>query len=133
MEHVTKVRVNYADTDAGGVVYYANYLRFFEIGRSEYLRDKGISLGGLMEDNLVFTVRTVSCEYISPAHYDDLLLIKTMVVGVEGIRITFGHEVLRDGSDEVLVEGRALLVPIDARRNKPVRIPPEVLSVLRVE
>jgi len=132
MEHVIEVRVNYADTDAGGVVYYANYLRYFEMGRTEYLREKGISLGELMKENLVFTVRDVNCEYISPAYYDDLLRIKTRVSSIEGVRISFEHEVLRAGTDEVLAKGCVLMVPIDTLKMRPVRIPPKVLSALGV-
>jgi acyl-CoA thioester hydrolase len=132
MGHIIEVRVNYADTDAGGVVYYANYLKYFEIGRTEYLREKGISLGELMKENLVFTVKNVTCEYISPARYDDLIRIKTKVAGVEGVRISFEHEILRAGTDEVLAKGRVLMVPIDTLKMRPVRIPPKVLSALGV-
>ena len=128
MTHRLPVRVYYEDTDLGQVVYYANYLRFIERGRSELLREAGIDQVRMKDEaGLVFAVRRVEADYLSPAKFDDLLTVRTRITGETGARIAMAQEVLRDGTvlfrAEVVV---ACLTPT----GKPARLPAEIRSAL---
>ncbi|MBI3995048.1 MAG: YbgC/FadM family acyl-CoA thioesterase, partial [Nitrospirae bacterium] len=87
------VRIYYEDTDCGGVVYYANYLRYFERARTEYLRDRGVDLGTWAEKGLYFVVSRVEIVYKAPARYSDLLQIETAVTDLSKASLTFSHAV----------------------------------------
>lgn len=120
------VRVYYEDTDCGGVVYYANYLRYFERARTEYLR----SLAGLHhEKDVIFVVRRAEAEYLGPCRYDDLLEVETVVAAVTGATVTFGHAIRKDGDDRELVRGRVTLACVGAD-GRPARMPAEVRAAL---
>ena len=97
-QHWLAVRVYYEDTDFTGMVYHANYLRFFERGRSDHLRDAGISHQSLLarEDPAAFTLTNVNVTYRRPAKVDDLLHIRTRYLGMDGPRIRFSQACLRD-------------------------------------
>lgn len=120
--HELPVRVYYEDTDAGGVVYYANYLKFTERARTEFLRCLGFENSTFIKENNVFiVVRSLCADYIKPARLDDLLLVKTTVQSVTGARfelkqtITKGDDVLFDMSVTLVVmngEGRPLRLPV---------------------
>ena len=95
---VLTLRVYYEDTDLAGIVYYANYLKFIERGRTEYVRARGIDQGRLKaEQGIVFAVRRVEADYLSPARFDDLLRIETSVVAVKGASVVMDQAVARDG------------------------------------
>lgn len=116
------VRIYYADTDAGGVVYYANYLRYMERARNDWLRGMGHDVGGLAEnEGLVFVVRRVCLEYLAPARLDDLLTVTAGVERAGRASLHFRQRVLR--GEELLVDGRVSLVTVDADSLKPRRIP----------
>ena len=108
MTHAIDVRVYYEDTDLAGIVYYANYLKFMERGRTELLRAAGVSQERLKrETGLVFAVVHVAVTYRSPAKLDDLLQVETRVTALGGASITMAQRVLRDGVP--LVEGSVRL------------------------
>jgi len=88
-----KRRIYYYDTDCGGVVYYANYLKFLEEARTKYMEERGLSLKGLMDKNIMFAIRRQEIEYKAPAVYGDILEIKTRVLEVTGFRIRFVYEI----------------------------------------
>ncbi|MFA6430987.1 MAG: YbgC/FadM family acyl-CoA thioesterase [Candidatus Margulisiibacteriota bacterium] len=118
-------RVIYQDTDAEGVVYYANYLGFFERGRTELIRQMGISLKKIKEENgIVFAVEKVACDYTSPAFYDDEITIETEIEKVTGARIIFLQSAVRAG--KTLVSAKITLFALNIKDFKPVRIPPEL-------
>ena len=95
--HRMSVRVYYEDTDLAGIVYYANYFRYIERGRTEYLRDLGVDQMDLKaETGVVFAVRKISAEYISPARMDDVLTVETSVSSTSGARLFMAQRVLRD-------------------------------------
>ena len=95
--HRMTVRVYYEDTDLAGIVYYANYFRYIERGRTEYLRDLGVDQMALKaETGVVFAVRKISAEYISPARMDDVLTVETGVSSASGARLVMAQRVLRD-------------------------------------
>lgn len=132
-QHWIAVRVYYEDTDFTGMVYHANYLRFFERGRSDHLRDAGISHQSLLarEDPAAFTLTNVNVTYRKPAKVDDLLHIRTRYLGMEGPRIRFSQTCLR--GDEVLAEGEitAVMIHADGRLRRPIREISEHLEAYR--
>lgn len=128
MTHTFAVRVYYEDTDLAGIVYYANYLRFIERGRSEWIRSLGIDQTRLkVEDGMVFAVRRVEADYLKPAKFDDLLTVTTRLVAATGARIVLDQAVLR--GDERLFEAQITLVCL-SDTGHPARIPAHVRAVL---
>lgn len=125
MPHQFDLRVYYEDTDLAGIVYYANYLRFIERARSEWVRTLGIDQVALRRDQgIVFAVRRVVSDYLRPAIYDDMLQVYTRLVGLTGARITLEQKVQRGGellfqAEVTLVclteQGRASRLPADLR------------------
>ena len=108
MTHRMTVRVYYEDTDLAGIVYYANYLKFIERGRSEWVRDLGIDQGRLKaETGLVFAVRHIEADFLSPARFDDVLDVETEPVRVGGARIVVAQRVRRGA--ELLFEATVTL------------------------
>lgn len=123
------VRVYYEDTDTGGVVYYANYLKFMERARTEWLRSLGFEQDELIrEAGVIFAVRSVEVEYLRPAHFNDALIVTAEVVHNGGASITFQQEVRR--SDEVLCRGRVKIASLDARSLRPKPAPAALLTAL---
>jgi acyl-CoA thioester hydrolase len=118
------IRVYYEDTDLAGIVYYANYLKFIERGRSEWVRARGIDQGRLREEaGLVFAVRRVEADYLKPARFDDLLTVETRLVTQRGARLVMAQRVLR--RDEVLFTATVTLACIDLA-GRPARIPAQI-------
>jgi acyl-CoA thioester hydrolase len=116
------VRVYYEDTDAGGVVYYANYLKFFERGRTEWLRHLGFGQQALMrEAAIVFAVRHVDIDYLKPARFDDELRVETAIGASSKVSITFEQCLLRD--DLVLSRASVKVVCLDKNTFRPAVIP----------
>lgn len=107
--HEFPVRVYYEDTDLAGIVYYANYLKFIERARSEWVRGLSIDQGALKrESGIVFAVRRVEADYLRPARFDDVLRVTTALVELGGARIVLDQAVWRD--DETLFTARVVLV-----------------------
>ena len=101
MIHALNLRVYYEDTDLAGIVYYANYLKFIERGRSEWVRGLGIDQGKLREvEGLVFAVRHLEADYLRPAKFDDLLRVETRVLRVTGARIVLAQDIFR-GAEKI--------------------------------
>jgi acyl-CoA thioester hydrolase len=119
------VRVYYEDTDAGGVVFYANYLRFMERARTEWLRNLGFEQDELLRTaGILFAVRTVSLDYMRPARFNDLLQVSAEVVRKGKASVDFRQEVRR--GDELVCTGDIRLVCVDATKFVPVPIPEEI-------
>lgn len=124
MAYTTTIRVYYEDTDMAGVVYYANYLKFLERGRSDAVRDAGISQLDMRNAGLVFVVRRVEADYHRPARFDDVLTVETGLEDMRGARFTMPQRVLR-GDDLILtaridcavmsMNGRAARLPAEIR------------------
>ncbi len=126
-----RLRVIYGDTDQMGVVYYANYFRYFELARGEYLRQKGGSYGALERDTgLVLPVVEASCEYKAPARYEDVLVIRLEVAELRRASLAFRYEIRREGDGVLLCTGRTLhaCVRPDGR---PTRLPEALAALLR--
>ncbi len=129
MKHSFAYRVIYQDTDAEGVVYYANYLGYFERGRTELLRQKGLNLKEIKaKTGIVFAISNVNCDYKAPALYDDELEITTEIRDVSAVRIVFKQEVRR--GQQLLVSAEVTACSIDLKSFRPARIPAEVVKLL---
>jgi len=125
----TPIRVYYEDTDAGGVVYYANYLKFMERARSEWLRRLGFEQDELARDpGVLFAVRTAKLEFLKPARFNDLLEATVEIRERGRVSLTFGQRVRR--GDEVLCEGEVRVACLEAKSFAPCPIPPTILSRL---
>jgi acyl-CoA thioester hydrolase len=123
-----RIRVYYEDTDCGGVVYYANYLRYMERGRTELLRELGIDLSDYHNKGLAFAVAEASVKYRRPARYNDLLTVATSVAGVTPASMSFYTEVSCGGEVKACGEVRAACV--SAASGRPARLPPEIAEAL---
>jgi acyl-CoA thioester hydrolase len=124
-----QIRVYYEDTDCGGVVYYANYLRFLERARTEFLRDRGIDVADFAGRGIVFVVTRVDLSYRSPARYNDLLDVETAVKEMTRTTFTLSHAIRRHDTGRIVAEGEITLACINAR-GKPDRLPDGVAKVL---
>ncbi|MBF8251566.1 MAG: ybgC [Deltaproteobacteria bacterium] len=125
------IRIYYEDTDCGGVVYYANYLRYFERGRTEFLRDRGVSLTDCHNNGVVFVVTKAELEYLSPGRYNDLLLLDTQLTDISGVKMTFSHIMKREGSEKELVRGMVTLASVNSD-GRPVRLPENIRAMLKM-
>ena len=123
-----EIRVYYEDTDLAGIVYYANYLKFIERGRTEWVRALGVDQAALKrEEGVVFAVRRVEADYLKPARFDDLLTVTTDLVEVGGARIVLDQAVLRGA--ERLFQARVVLVCL-SDAGAAVRVPAAVRAKL---
>jgi acyl-CoA thioester hydrolase len=124
MTHRFPLRVYYEDTDLAGIVYYANYLKFIERARSDWVRALGIDQRQMKaEAGLVFAVRRLVADYLKPAVFEDVLEVETCLRDLGGARLELRQQVLRDG--EVLFTAEVTLVCLDAR-GKAVRLPAQL-------
>ena len=121
----TRVRVRYAETDRMGVVYYANYLVWFEVGRTEWLRTTGWSYREMEHDGISLPVIEVQCEYVQPARYDDEIEIRTRAAILTPVRIRFDYEVVRTAGDTVTAVGHTVHAALDPG-GRPCRLPVRV-------
>jgi acyl-CoA thioester hydrolase len=125
------VRVYYEDTDAGGVVFYANYLKFFERARTEMLRSLGFEQDQLnTEQNIVFVVRSVQVDYLKPAYFNDLLETSAKIILAKKASFIFEQQITRN--DQVLCQGVIKIACIDTVSMKPKAIPNFILQKLTV-
>ncbi|MGH9968757.1 MAG: acyl-CoA thioesterase [Pyrinomonadaceae bacterium] len=113
--HESRLRVRYSETDKMGIVYYANYLIWFEIGRTEFCRARGFSYRDMEESDDAFLVVAESyCRYKAPAYYDDELLIRTRITELRRRSLRFGYEVIRVSDDQIISEGETGHVVTDS-------------------
>jgi acyl-CoA thioester hydrolase len=121
------VRVYYEDTDAGGVVYYANFLKYFERGRTEYLRSIGFEQDELINNQgIIFAVRALTIDYIKPARFNQLLQINTKITAVKKVSLEFNQQITHD--NHLLVTGDVRIACLDANSLKPSAIPKNMIG-----
>ena len=129
-QHWLSLRVYYEDTDFTGMVYHANYLRFFERGRSDFMRDAGVSHQKLLarDDPAAFTLTNVNVDFKRAARVDDLLRVRTRCLGVKGVRMLFEQACLRD--DELIAQAKitAVMIHTDGRPRRPIKEVVEMLA-----
>lgn len=131
----TTVRVLYGDTDAGGVVYNANYLRYFEIGRTELMREQVCSYSEIEKLGFFLPVTECWARYKAPAFYDDLLTVETTVAEVSGLKCKFAYRIVRQEKNterpKLLVKGYTVHAAI-TREGKLTRLPEEILNKIEI-
>lgn len=123
MTHVFPVRVFYEDTDMAGIVYHANYLKYIERARSDWVATLGIDQNAMRAGGVVFVVRRIEADYLAPAHFDERLEVHTVTRSVSGVRLVMGQEVRRNG--EVLFRAEVTAVCVN-QAGQPVRLPSEL-------
>lgn len=124
------VRVYYEDTDAAGVVYYANYLRYMERARTEFLRSHGFEQDRLKQQGIVFAVHSVSIEYRKPAVFNDMLLVTAEITEFARFSVTFKQNIMRQ-SDQTLISSAVVkMACIDANRFVPALIPETIRETI---
>jgi len=121
------IRVYYEDTDAGGVVYHSNYINFFERARTEWLRAIGFEQDFIVSEyQIIFVVRTLVCDYLKPAKFNDELLATADIKELSKAKIIFNQTIIRitdDGESELLAKGNVTVVAVDSNTFKPKRLP----------
>jgi acyl-CoA thioester hydrolase len=129
-EHQIQVRVRYSETDQMGVVYHGNYIPYFEIGRVEWLRNKGISYKMMEESGTALPIVSMSINYKMPARYDDLLTIKTTFKSQSSVKIEFECEIAND-KNELLTTAHFILVFVSIKTGRPIAPPEYILALLK--
>ena len=124
-----RIRVRYAETDRMGVVYYANYLVWFEVGRTEWLRATGWSYREMEHDGVSLPVIEAHCDYTQPARYDDEIEIRTRAALLSPVRIRFDYDVVRAIDGTIAASGHTVHAALDVN-GKPCRLPARVLEML---
>ncbi len=119
-----KVKIYYHHTDCGGVVYYANYLQFLEEARTEFLAERGVSIGELAKEGILFVVSRLEIDYKLPAFYGDILEIETRVNNISAVRLEFDCEI-KNQNKQTIAEAKTILVCVD-KNLKPKAIPQEI-------
>jgi len=128
--HETEIRVRYGETDQAGVVYYANYLLYFEVARTAFMRDLGTPYTEVEDRGLFLTVADASCKYLGTAKYDDLLVVRTTVTRVTHTRAVFHYDVVQEDTGEIIATGDTTLACIDGSR-KLCRLPEDIRNLLQ--
>lgn len=124
------VRVYYEDTDAVGVVYYTNYLKFMERARTEWLRSLGFEQDTLSKDfSILFAVKKVTIEYIKPAWFNELLNVKSWITGLRKTHLVFDQTIFNAAS-ETLSKAEVKIACLDSLKLKPVQIPEHIIAEL---
>ena len=126
MNHRFCLRVYYEDTDLAGIVYYANYLKYIERARTEWVRELGVDQSALKDaTGIVFAVRRVEADYLTPARFDDELVVETRLLRATGARMVLAQNVLRE--DQVLFQAEVTLVAL-TETGRPARLPADIRS-----
>ena len=124
------MRVYYEDTDSAGVVYYANYLKYMERARTEYLRHFGFEQDALIKnDNTLFAVRHINIDYHKPAHFNELLTVSAQVIECKKVSMVFEQTIVRDTDQQLLCSGTVRIASLYADSLKPCKIPQSILEV----
>ena len=126
-------RVYFEDTDAGGVVFYVNYLKFMERARTEYLRDLGFKQSQLASENCLFVVHSAQARYHAPARLDYLLLITAEIASVKRASLVFKQQVICQQTQQLLCTGEFIVACVEANTFKPQAIPEALISAFKAD
>jgi acyl-CoA thioester hydrolase len=131
--HQTQFRVRYSETDQMQVVYHGNYAQYFEVGRVEWLRNKGVSYKWMEENGIMLPVVSLTMNYKKPARYDELLTLKTILINQTSVKIEFAYELYNEVG-ELLTTGNSILVFVDMKTARPIAPPAYIFELLnRIE
>lgn len=128
MTHTFPVRVYYEDTDMGGIVYHANYLRYIERARSDWVRGLGNDQNAMRDAGVIWVVQRVEADYIASAKYDDELMVETEVLKVTPARLIMGQVVTR--GETVLFRAKVTAICVASEGGRPTRLPAEIRALL---
>ena len=131
MPVLTEHRVNFYDTDEMAVVHHANYIRWFEIGRVEYLRSIGITLDDFMRDGFVFPITDVQAKFVSPGHFDEVLCIETTATALTKVKMCFDYRILEKETGRLLVIGHTQNVFTSRATGHIERLPEKYYKILQ--
>lgn len=129
-EHQIEVRVRYSETDQMGVVYHGNYIPYFEIGRVEWLRNKGVSYKTMEENGIALPIVSMTLNYKKPARYDELLTVKTKFRSQTSVKIEFDCEIWNE-QKELLTTAHFILVFVDVKSGRPIAPPTYINELLK--
>lgn len=118
----SKIRVRYSETDKMGYLHHASYLNYFEIGRTDFLRHKGLTYKEMEDNGILLPVVSLNINYKNPAHYDEILTVKTYLKGNPEVKVCFEYEIYNEKS-ELICTGNSTLVFVDASSRKPRKAP----------
>ena len=125
------IRVRYGETDQMGVVYHGNYATYFEVARTEWLRNLGVTYKGMEENGIMLPVISLSLQFLKPAMYDDLLTVKVLLKKKPLVKIDFDYEIINQNKEKIST-GNSVLAFIDMKSNRPVKCPDYILDKLDV-
>jgi len=128
--HQIPIRVRYSETDQMRVVYHGNYAQYFEIGRVEWLRNKGVSYKWMEENGVMLPVVSLTMNYKKPARYDELLTLKTIMKKMSSVKIEFDYELYNE-KEELLTTANSILVFVDMKTGKPIAPPAYISELLK--
>ena len=128
-DNLTKIRVIYADTDAMGIVYHTNYIKWFEVGRNELMRKLGIAYAEMEKHGVSLPLTRVGCHYLLPAKYDDLLVVETTIDYIKRASLKFNSSIWDEKKQNLLVEGYTVHACVNTE-GKLIRIPQQILDKL---
>ena len=129
-DHTVEVRVRYSETDQMGVVYHGNYIPYFEIGRVEWLRNKGISYKTMEENGIALPIVSMNVNYKKPARYDELLTVHTIFKSQSSVKIEFDCAIYNEAK-ELLTTAHFILVFVSLKSGKPVSPPDYILELFK--
>jgi len=124
------LRVYYEDTDAGGIVYYANYLKFFERARTEWLRELGINQQSFLEQNIGFVVRKVEMDNVASAKLDDLLNVNSTITTLKRASLVF-HQQITNQAQQIICTATVRIACVNFQSAKPMAIPESILGAFK--
>ncbi|MBI2659732.1 acyl-CoA thioesterase [Candidatus Woesearchaeota archaeon] len=130
--HKIEHRVIYADTDAGQVVYYANYFRWFESGRREIFRSLKIDYNALDKRGIITPVVEAHCNYFHPARYDDIVVVESRISELKEKSVKFEQKIYRKKDKKLLASGYTINVFVDKKRMKSMKIPNDIRKRLKI-
>ncbi len=128
-ENKITIRVRYNETDQMSYVHHGNYASYFEMGRLEWLRNKGISYKEMEENGVMLPVYALATRFVSPAKYDDLLTITTRLKEIPSVRISFEYEI-HNQENKLIATGETTLVFVNMKTGRPVKAPSYILNLL---
>lgn len=129
--HTLDIRIYYEDTDAGGVVYYANYLKFFERGRTEFLRNLGFEQDKLIKQDIIFAVRKATVDFKQAARFNEQLKVATEIEQLKKVSVIFSQKIYRD--DKLICQAQFIIACLSASQFKPIAIPDNIMRKLNYE
>ncbi|MFB3850861.1 MAG: acyl-CoA thioesterase [Acidobacteriota bacterium] len=128
-EVVSELRVRYVETDQMGIVHHSVYFHWMEVGRTDYLRKKGFPYSKMEESGIKMPLIEASAKYVSPAKYDDEILVITKLEEFSPIKFSFSYKIVRKSDRKLIAEGITKHIAADCQ-NKPKRVPKEILSII---